>query len=91
MPTIALKVHAWPAGWRNRPYRHSVNTIHVVMQGSGRSVIGGQAFGWEFGDALAVPAWCRIEHHAAEDSILFSMSDESLMRWTRYHRFEELE
>ena len=91
MPTIALKVHAWPAGWRNRPYRHSVNTIHVVMQGSGRSVIGGQEFSWEFGDALAVPAWCRIEHHAAEDSILFSMSDENLMRWTRYHRFEELE
>jgi gentisate 1,2-dioxygenase len=90
MPTIALKVHAWPAGWRNRPYRHSVNTIQVVMQGSGRSVIGGQAFGWEFGDALAVPAWCRIEHRAAEDSILFSMSDENLMRWTRYHRFEEL-
>ena len=90
MPTIALKVHAWPAGWRNRPYRHSVNTIHVVMQGSGRSVIGGQAFGWEFGDALAVPAWCRIEHRAAEDSILFSMSDENLMRWARYHRFEEL-
>ncbi len=90
MPTIALKVHAWPAGWRNRPYRHSVNTIHVVMQGSGRSVIGGQAFAWEFGDALALPAWCRIEHRAAEDSILFSMSDENLMRWTRYHRFEEL-
>lgn len=90
MPTIVLKVHAWPAGWRNRPYRHSVNTIHVVMQGSGRSVIGGQELSWEFGDALAVPAWCRIEHHAAEDSIVFSMSDENLMRWTRYHRFEEL-
>jgi gentisate 1,2-dioxygenase len=90
MPTIALKVHAWAAGWRNRPYRHSVNTIHVVMQGSGRSTIGGQSFGWEFGDTLAVPAWCRIEHHAAEDSIVFSMSDENLMRWARYHRFEEL-
>jgi len=90
MPTITLKVHAWPAGWRNWPYRHAVNTVHVVMQGSGRSVIGGQSFDWEFGDTLAMPAWCRVEHQASTDSILFAMSDEHLMRWCRYHRFEAL-
>lgn len=91
MPTITLKVHAWPAGWTNRPYRHTANTAYVVMQGSGRSSIGGRAFEWSFGDTLAAPAWCRIEHQAAEDSVVFSMSDEHLMRWSRYHRFEELE
>lgn len=90
MPTISLKVHAWPAGWRNRPYRHSVNTAYVVMQGQGRSVVGAEAFEWSFGDTLAVPAWNRVEHHAAKDAVLFSMSDEQLMRWTRYHRFESL-
>lgn len=90
MPTIALKVHAWPAGWRNAPYRHSANTVHVVMQGAGRSVIAGQAFDWSFGDTLAIPAWSRVEHHAAEDSVVFAMSDEGLMRWSRYYRFEEL-
>jgi gentisate 1,2-dioxygenase len=61
------------------------------MQGSGRSIIGAQAFEWTFGDTLAAPAWCRIEHQAAEDSVIFSMSDENLMRWSRYYRFEELE
>ena len=90
MPTITLKVHAWPARWRNPPYRHSVNTIHVVMQGSGRSVIGARAFDWTFGDTLAIPAWSRVEHHAREDCVMFSMSDEMLMRWSRYHRFEAL-
>jgi gentisate 1,2-dioxygenase len=90
MPTITLKVHAWPAGWRNRPYRHSVNTVYVVMQGEGRSVMGEQAFGWSFGDTLALPAWTRVEHHATSDAVVFSMSDEQLMRWTRYHRFEAL-
>lgn len=88
MPTITLKVHSWAAGWRNTPYRHSANTIHVVMQGSGRSVIAGQAFDWSFGDTLAIPAWSRVEHHAAEDSVVFAMSDEALMRWSRYYRFE---
>ena len=51
-------------------------------------ILGGQSFDWEFGDTLAAPAWSWIEHHASEDSIVFSMSDEALMRWTRYYRLE---
>lgn len=90
MPTIQLKVHAWPAGWRNKPYRHAANVIHVVMKGEGYSVINGQRFDWTFGDTLAIPAWSRIEHHAASDAIVFNMSDEALMRWTHYYRFEPL-
>jgi gentisate 1,2-dioxygenase len=90
MPTILLKVHAWGAGWSNKPYRHSANVVHVVMQGAGHSVINGQRFDWRFGDTLAIPAWSRIEHHAADDSIVFDMSDENLMRWARYYRFEDL-
>ncbi len=90
MPTLTMKVHAWPAGWCNQPYRHSVNTIHVVMRGSGRSRIGERSFDWTFGDTLAIPAWCRVEHEAQEDCVMFSMSDEMLMRWSRYHRFEAL-
>ena len=88
MPTITLKVHGWDAGWRNRPYRHSANTIHAVMQGRGSSTIGGQRFDWEFGDTLAIPAWTRIEHHAKEPSVLFAMSDENLLRWAHYYRFD---
>src|SRR5688500_559862 len=88
MPTLSLKVHAWPPGWRSRPYRRSANTVYVVMQGEGRSVIGDRAFDWGFGDTLAVPAWNRVEHHATASAVLFSMSDEELMRWTRYYRFE---
>ena len=88
MPTITLRVHSWPAGWRNLPYRRTANTIYVVMRGRGRSTIGESAFDWEFGDTIAAPAWSRIEHTAAEDSVVFSMSDEQLMRWARYYRLE---
>jgi len=89
MPTLTLRVHAWPAGWRNRRYRRAANTIYVVMRGQGRSTIGDKAFDWEFGDAMAAPAWSWIEHRASDDSIVFSMSDEELMRWTRYYRLED--
>jgi gentisate 1,2-dioxygenase len=90
MPTLHLKVHAWRAGWRNRPYRHSANVVHVVMRGEGSSVIAGRRFDWRYGDTLAIPAWTRVEHHAASDAVVFDMSDEALMRWTRYYRLEAL-
>jgi len=90
MPSIALKMHRWPALWRSRPYRHAANTVYVVMQGSGSSTIGEHRFDWTFGDAIAAPAWSRIEHRAGEEAVMFSMSDENLMRWTRYYRFESM-
>jgi gentisate 1,2-dioxygenase len=90
MPTLHLKVHAWPAGWRNPPYRHAANVVHLVMRGEGHSMIDGRRFDWRFGDTLAIPAWSRVEHHASSDAVMFDMSDEALMRWTRYYRFEAL-
>jgi gentisate 1,2-dioxygenase len=90
MPTIQLKVHGWSKGERTKPYRQLANTIYVVMQGSGRSRIGESTFQWGFGDTIAAPMWNRIEHEAAEETIMFAMSDEALMKWSRYHRFEGL-
>ena len=59
---------------------HAANSIHVVMQGSGRSRTGDQTFEWSYGDTIAVPGWCRVEHEAKEETVMFGMSDEALMR-----------
>ncbi len=91
MPTIGIKVHRWPTGWRNAPYRHAANTVYVVMQGSGTSKIGDSTFTWSFGDTIAAPAWSRIEHHADADTVMFAMSDENLMKWCYYYRLEALD
>jgi gentisate 1,2-dioxygenase len=91
MPTIALKVHKWASGWCNRPYRRAANTVYLVMQGSGTSRIGEATFAWGFGDAIAAPAWSRIAHKADADTVMFAMSDENLMRWAHYYRFEALD
>jgi gentisate 1,2-dioxygenase len=90
MPTIALKVHRWGRGWRSRAFRHSANVVYVVMRGEGESRIGERSFAWGFGDTIAAPAWHRIEHRADADSVIFAMSDEQLMRWAKYYRFEAL-
>jgi gentisate 1,2-dioxygenase len=65
--------------------------VFVVMKGAGRSTVGDRSFDWEFGDTIAAPGWYPVQHHVTEDSVLFSMSDEALMRWTRFYRFEDVE
>lgn len=91
MPTLTLKVSRWPTGWKSRPYRRTANTVYVVMRGSGRSRIGEGTFDWQFGDTFVIPGWTRTAHQASEDSLLFSMSDEELMRWTKYYRIEDVD
>jgi gentisate 1,2-dioxygenase len=90
MPTLTLKVHGWKAGWRGRPYRHTANTVYVVMDGHGRTTVGDRTFDWGFGDVIAAPGWSRVEHQASANSVVFAMSDEQLQRWARYYRFEPL-
>ncbi|MBM3776821.1 MAG: cupin domain-containing protein [Acidimicrobiia bacterium] len=88
MPTLTLKVHRWARGWKGRPFRQTANVVYVVMDGHGCSTIGDRTVEWGFGDVIAAPGWCRVEHQASADSVVFAMSDEQLMRWTKYYRIE---
>ena len=45
---------------------------------------------WSHGDTFVAPCWHGIEHRADADSVLFAMSDEPLMRFAKYYRFEAL-
>jgi len=90
MPTMGLSMQRLPSGARTRPFRTSANIIYVAMQGAGTSTIGGVAIDWAYGDTFVAPCWHRIEHRADADAVLFAMSDEPLMRFARYYRFESL-
>jgi gentisate 1,2-dioxygenase len=90
MPTLTIKVHEWPAAWSNRPFRRTANTLYVVLHGHGHSVVGDAAFDWEAGDTVAAPAWNRVEHRAGARSVVVALSDENLMRWTRFYRLDAL-
>ncbi len=88
MPTIAIFVERLQAGQTTRRYRQAANLVFNTMMGSGISIIDGVEINWARGDTFAGPMWNWIEHRAEEDSVLFSMSDEALMKFSNYYRFE---
>jgi gentisate 1,2-dioxygenase len=88
MPTLGLTVERLDAGQRTRRWRTNANTSFCIMAGKGRSTIGGETIDWGFGDILIAPTWRWIEHEIAEDTQIFSMSDEPLLRWAQYYKFE---
>jgi gentisate 1,2-dioxygenase len=88
MPTMGLSVERFEAGLRTRRQRSTVNHVFIVMEGSGETMVGDAGFSWQQGDTLAVPMWNKYEHRATTDSLLFVLSDEPLMRFSKYYRFE---
>lgn len=91
MPTIHVTVMRWDGGFATRPYRCTSNQVFCVMQGSGRTTIGDETVDWSFGDTFAAPLWQSIAHEATDDTVMFCMSDEALMQWAGYYRFEALQ
>jgi MFS family permease len=61
-------------------------TMHLTMEWLA-SGAGDQRFAWQRGDTFSVPCWTSFER-AAADAQLFSMSNEPLMRFSRFYRFE---
>jgi gentisate 1,2-dioxygenase len=88
MPTMGLFVERLESGSSSRRQRSTVNHVFVVMEGRGESVVEDSRFVWQRGDAFVVPMWNRFEHTAKSDSVLFVLSDEPLIRFARYYRFE---
>jgi gentisate 1,2-dioxygenase len=75
MPTIAAFMQLLPKGFATAPYRATDATIYSVVEGTGRSFVGGQEFVWGPRDTFVVPSWQRHWHRADEDATLFSFSD----------------
>lgn len=88
MPTMQLTMERLESGARTRPQRSTTNRIFCCVEGSGETIAGSQRFAWQRGDAFAVPCWTKFEHAAVTDAQFFSMSDEPLMRFSRFYRFE---
>jgi gentisate 1,2-dioxygenase len=88
MPTMQLTMERLAVGARTRRQRSTANRIFCCVEGSGETVAGDKRLAWQRGDTFAVPCWTKFEHTAAADAQLFSMSDEPLMRFCRFYRFE---
>jgi gentisate 1,2-dioxygenase len=88
MPPMALAMERIEAGAKTRRYRATVNSVFLATEGAGESVIGERRFSWHRGDTFVAPIWTGIEHRAHADATLFTLTDEPLMRFCNYYRFE---
>ncbi|MFY0991705.1 gentisate 1,2-dioxygenase [Halomonas sp. C05BenzN] len=75
MPTIAPFVQLLPKGFKTAGYRSTDATVFSVVEGTGRTSIGGKTFEWKPKDIFVVPSWQEVVHEADADAVLFSYSD----------------
>jgi gentisate 1,2-dioxygenase len=83
LPTMSCFIQRLRPGFEGAAHRHTSNTIYKVMRGHGRSIVDGSVLEWSEHDVFAVPTWATHEHvnaSADEDALLFSFSDEPVMR-----------
>ena len=91
MPPMGLSMERLTAGTKTRRYRTTANTIVLVTEGTGETTIGDHCYSWQRGDTVVAPSWHAIDHHAISDAQLFVLSDEPLLRFANYYRFEAME
>jgi gentisate 1,2-dioxygenase len=83
-----LHVERLEGGTKTRRHRSTANTVFLVLDGNGTTTIGECRFSWGKGDTFVAPTWTKIEHSIDSDALLFTLSDEPLMRFAHYYRFE---
>lgn len=89
MPTLACFVQALAPGFRGAAHRHTSSAVYHVVRGEGTTVVDGQELSWGARDTFAVPGWSEHAHansSASEDAVLFSFTDEPVMRALGYYQ-----
>ena len=89
LPTMGANLALLPKGFKGEPYRSTDGAVFACAEGEGATTIDGQEFKWGVNDIFVVPPWQRYAHHAAKESVLFSISDrpaqEALGLWREGH------
>jgi gentisate 1,2-dioxygenase len=88
IPTLGLHMERIESGTNTRRHRSTANAVFLALEGTGTTTIGERRFPWRKGDVVVAPAWSWITHAIDGDALLFTMSDEPLMRFSQYYRFE---
>ncbi|MGH6769554.1 MAG: cupin domain-containing protein, partial [Xanthobacteraceae bacterium] len=81
-PTLDYQAQLLRPGEETQPKRETCGTFIVVIEGKGKSEIGGQTFDWEANDILVVPnfIWRKHINTGADDAILYTVSDSALLK-----------
>jgi gentisate 1,2-dioxygenase len=81
-PTLDYQAQLIRAGEETLPKRETCGTFIVVIDGKGKSEIGGQWFDWERNDIMVVPnfLWRRHVNTGTSDAVLYTVSDSALLQ-----------
>ena len=74
-PTIAVFIQWLPQGFSGQSYRSTDGTVFTAVEGSGRAHIGNVDIAFEPHDVFVVPPWTHYHLTAANECVLFSLSD----------------
>jgi quercetin dioxygenase-like cupin family protein len=66
--SLSMSVGELAAGTATSNHRHAYEALTYILEGRGHTLIEGQRFDWQVGDAIYVPPWCWHQHHASDDS-----------------------
>ncbi len=75
LPTMGAALAMLPKGFHGEPYRSTDGTIFACAEGAGSTEVEGEVLQWGANDVFVVPPWKRYSHRAAQQSVLFSISD----------------
>jgi gentisate 1,2-dioxygenase len=75
LPTMGAHLALLPKGFKGESYRATDGTIFVCVEGKGTTKLDDKTLEWSPGDVFVVPSWQRYAHNAADESVLFSISD----------------
>jgi gentisate 1,2-dioxygenase len=75
--TLDYRAQLLRPGEETLPKRETSSTFIVVMDGKGKSEIGGQTFDWETNDIMVVPnfVWRRHINTGSSDAVLYTVTD----------------
>lgn len=75
IPTMGTFMQWMPAGFNSRRYRSTDSCVYSVVEGSGRTRVGGLVLEWQAQDTFVIPGWVAHQHECESDAMLFSFSD----------------
>jgi len=74
-PTMAAFLQWLPRGFAGQASRSTDAAVYCVVEGRGRTSVGGTDLHWGPRDVFVTPSWTPVRHFADDDAILFSLSD----------------
>ncbi|MFL5045862.1 MAG: cupin domain-containing protein, partial [Xanthobacteraceae bacterium] len=86
LDTIGLHMMKLEPGTRTAAHQSTANNIYAIVRGSGATTVDGERFAWQRGDVIAAPAWRSHFHEAADDALVFRVTDEPVLQKLGFYR-----